>query len=583
MIEKAPLEKAPPEIWNLIIRIIIDSGDNTTLLSLSRTHSFFKDYYDILPLLFNQIGPKRVDELTTRLISLIPHEKARNPLIERLLPIHPRYEENIYFEYIQVLDVVNEAFESESVRWIDLTESTLEWTSITSFINAARKYRLRMRKGFGKLFLLLILYVGIYRGQPELTKIALEQGISPFPLGAMAPASLFTMPSPLEACAQAMDIEQARIILPVIQRLNGSLRCPSLLLVRGVSVDLFQLLVEGGAYWSDREEDFLDTVKTCSFEYIRPYLDSNIQLNSRSADSTALHIATLRGESETVSQLLRRGAQCDLRDANDRTPLHIACEEGHVEIAALLLKYGPMLVASTTPVHLAAKNGHEAVLQLLLPYNDSDWSNISDWIDEEVGTALHYAAWNGHAGAVKLLLSHGSNPGRQNGAGELSVHLAAQEGHLDVLEILFDIGYPGELANARCALGESCLHRAIRNGHREVTYFLVNHKGNVNARDKNGQTPLHHLAFGKNYEIGWLFGIGCDLDTQDNLGETALHCALREGRWLLLRELVVSGANIDLMNESGNTPRLLAQSISTSRYDVLKTWDLVLSRNTKRI
>jgi ankyrin repeat protein len=59
-----------------------------------------------------------------------------------------------------------------------------------------------------------------------------------------------------------------------------------------------------------------------------------------SDDDTLLHIAAIRGDSETASLLLRAGMDPNVRGDLSSTPLHYARTWGHDEVAEILLKHG---------------------------------------------------------------------------------------------------------------------------------------------------------------------------------------------------------------------------------------------------
>ena len=57
----------------------------------------------------------------------------------------------------------------------------------------------------------------------------------------------------------------------------------------------------------------------------------------------------------------------------------------------------------------------------------------------------------------------------------------------------------------------------------DAAVWLLNHKANVNAKDKNGQTPLHLIiARGNLKAIQALLDHGADVNATDNKGKTPL-------------------------------------------------------------
>ncbi|OXB77463.1 UNVERIFIED_CONTAM: hypothetical protein H355_005172 [Colinus virginianus] len=90
---------------------------------------------------------------------------------------------------------------------------------------------------------------------------------------------------------------------------------------------------------------------------------------------TLLHIASIKGDLAAVEELLKNGADPNIKDNAGWTPLHEACNHGHQEVVELLLQHRA-LVNSTgyqndSPLHDAAKNGHVSIVELLLLHGAS--------------------------------------------------------------------------------------------------------------------------------------------------------------------------------------------------------------------
>jgi len=65
---------------------------------------------------------------------------------------------------------------------------------------------------------------------------------------------------------------------------------------------------------------------------------------------------------------------------------------------------------------------------------------------------------------------------------------------------------------------------AAQHGFSEGMRFLIEMRANVNARTRLGQTPLHRAVWGLHIDcINALLSAGCDMNAQDNSGNTLLH------------------------------------------------------------
>jgi len=89
---------------------------------------------------------------------------------------------------------------------------------------------------------------------------------------------------------------------------------------------------------------------------------------------------------------------------------------------------------------------------------------------------------------VAVLLENGSNIEIRNKLGLTALHAAAFAGKLDVAKLLVE---KGAVVNDTHNLYKmSPLHAASEEGHADVVAFLIEHQADIEAKERNGYTPL---------------------------------------------------------------------------------------------
>ena len=125
------------------------------------------------------------------------------------------------------------------------------------------------------------------------------------------------------------------------------------------------------------------------------------------------------------------------------------------------------------------------------------------------------------------------------------------------------LGGCGEGSSIHKFMKQPNIHEAAAEGNiRRVKQHLVEGV-NVNAKFKDGWTPLHMAAEGGHREIvDLLIAKGADINATagagDGVGWTPLHEAAEGGHKKVVELLIQKGANINVKNGDGRTPMDLA-------------------------
>jgi ankyrin repeat protein len=202
-----------------------------------------------------------------------------------------------------------------------------------------------------------------------------------------------------------------------------------------------------------------------------------------------------------------------------------------------------------TPLHYAAFCGLQDVIKFLAIEHPEDVNRQS--FDRE-STPLHLASQEGHVKVAQVLVEHGADTAAHNTYGEVPLHVGSEGGHVDVARLLVERG--ADVA-AQSRHGATPLHLASKEGHMDVARLLVEHGAGPAAQTKDGETPLHRASeWGHMGLARLLIERGADVAAQTKDRETPLYRVSRWGHVEIARLLIEHGADVTAQTKDGLTP-----------------------------
>jgi ankyrin repeat protein len=290
-------------------------------------------------------------------------------------------------------------------------------------------------------------------------------------------------------------------------------------------------------------------------------------LVGRQGGLTALHYAVREGHAEVARQLLRGGADLDQPTGGDHsTPMLVAVINGQYDLAREMLEMGADPNSASedgvTPLYAVLNNRWApkalypqptAFKQQVTSYLEMMEALLEAGADPNARVAQHiwYTSFNfdllgvnfsgatpfwratyaTDVNAMRLLVSYGADPGvptlvvptrrRGGGSDDPSGLPPAEIGGPAVFPIHAASGVGYGVARA----GNS--HRHAPNGWLPAVRYLVEELGaDVNQRDHDGYSPVHHAAArGDNELIRYLVERGADVTFVSRRGQTTVDMA----------------------------------------------------------
>ncbi|XP_053096640.1 dynein axonemal heavy chain 12 isoform X3 [Pangasianodon hypophthalmus] len=278
--------------------------------------------------------------------------------------------------------------------------------------------------------------------------------------------------------------------------------------------------------------------------------------------SSSVHsVCMVTGNEDALKILVQNKAAMSMADNRGWIPLHQAAVQQKRSILEITFSASPQgsgesrTLKGETPLFLAVVNGLRVNATFLLQNGcnpdcqneDEDTALVG--VDQKCSlqrTALHEASLLGLEDCVYQLLQAGANPDACDANEHTPLGLAAQAGHLNVVEILLQKG-ASIWPQRHSVESVSVLFEAAASGNPDIISLLLEYGADPNTPTHTGHLPIHRAAYrGHLLALEQLIPVTKKEAIKDS-GMSPLHSAAAGGHSQCLELLLNAGFDPNFM------------------------------------
>lgn len=341
--------------------------------------------------------------------------------------------------------------------------------------------------------------------------------------------------------------------------------------LRGANVAMFRHLIQTkSAPVNDltaEGEGVLSTIVRCysDKEMFKFAVDSGADPKNPAAQAMILCAASTRGGRELIEWLLDTyKMNINAASPTGMTPLISATGNQSLDMIRFLLDKGALPAGTvresgTTALSNACSRGLDDIVKRLLDLG----AQPDVWIAEQNSTPLILAVRRRRIAIVRLLLEHGAKPdfcGKGTDSPLSAAILSSAD--RDMIQLLLkhgadpNVSMPG--GDGMFPLTYTAIYRRnYQKGKSPFEPLIACDKIQIDIRDADGNTPLHFVAQMDPDTIGQLLAKGADVNAKNKNGETPLHRIAASENELgqeIAKLLLAKGASPRIKNNAGKLP-----------------------------
>lgn len=248
---------------------------------------------------------------------------------------------------------------------------------------------------------------------------------------------------------------------------------------------------------SNKEKEFMD--------YINQLTPDQIDINIRDENGNyMIFFAIIMNSSTILKKLIKYGARLDVFDTEGNSVMYYPIKFGYYEIIDILIDYDSKIIGislinikdhkGSVPLFYAIKYRNKYALQQLLSKDAN-----ANYRNNDNVNALHMAVLKKDISMVKLVIKHIKNLNSRTRQGSTALHYACNFQLYDITKLLLDNGADQNIIELELDF-YPIFYSVIQNDI-NISKLLVDYGANPNHQDYEGNTILHYCVIYNHMEI----------------------------------------------------------------------------------